>query len=267
MTMKKIILLLLIMNSIENFLIAQNNHIRTVLVNEHISTHFICSEPVQYVDISTDKVMGDMPLSNIVRIKPNGSSDVGPGIVTIVAQKFMVQFRLVYTETSRAETRVLVQQEDGIGLMLPEVTLTYDEMRAFGVRILQQKEGKPISKNESHGIETRLNNIYTVGDYFLVDLTILNHTNIPYDIEQTRFKIADKKITRATNLQEVEIRPEYQFYHTNNFQKKYRNVYVFRKFTYPNKKVFSIELSEKQISGRNIHLKVDYKDVLNADVL
>jgi hypothetical protein len=44
-------------------------------------------------------------------------------------------------------------------------------------------------------------------------------------------------------------------------------VFVFKKFTYPNKKVFSIELSEKQISGRNIKLEIDYKKVLNADVL
>lgn len=35
--------------------------------------------------------------------------------------------------------------------------------------------------------------------------------------------------------------------------------------TFPNDKVLTIELSEKQISGRNISLNIDYEDVLNAD--
>lgn len=35
--------------------------------------------------------------------------------------------------------------------------------------------------------------------------------------------------------------------------------------TFPNDKILTIELSEKQISGRTIFLSVEYEDVLNAD--
>ena len=35
--------------------------------------------------------------------------------------------------------------------------------------------------------------------------------------------------------------------------------------TFPNDKVLSLELSEKQISGRTISLNLDYEDVLSAD--
>jgi hypothetical protein len=35
--------------------------------------------------------------------------------------------------------------------------------------------------------------------------------------------------------------------------------------TFPNDKVLTIEMSEKQISGRSISLNIDYEDVLNAD--
>ena len=35
--------------------------------------------------------------------------------------------------------------------------------------------------------------------------------------------------------------------------------------TFPNDTVLTIELSEKQISGRNISLNIDYEDVLSAD--
>ena len=50
-----------------------------------------------------------------------------------------------------------------------------------------------------------------------------------------------------------------------SFLHGYRNIVVIRKMTFPNDKVLPIELSEKQISGRNISLNIDYEDVLNAD--
>ena len=50
-----------------------------------------------------------------------------------------------------------------------------------------------------------------------------------------------------------------------SFLHGYRNVAVLRKLTFPNDKVLTIELSEKQISGRTITLTIDYEDVLHAD--
>ena len=35
--------------------------------------------------------------------------------------------------------------------------------------------------------------------------------------------------------------------------------------TFPNDKILTIELSEKQISGRTINLSSEYEDVLSAD--
>jgi hypothetical protein len=52
---------------------------------------------------------------------------------------------------------------------------------------------------------------------------------------------------------------------SKRFSKGYRNVIVLKKLTFPNDKILSIEISEKQISGRNITLNIDYEDVLYAD--
>lgn len=245
--------------------IAQKSELKTVYVNEHISTHFVCSEPIQYVDISTKKVQGDMPLSNILRIKPLTKEEADLGVVTIVAQSYMAQYQMVYSTIQKADKQIAIQQEGAIGLMLPEIILSQEEMLTFSKQILSGKDNKPKQRVRKYGMEARLNNIYTIGDYFFVDISLKNKTNIHFDIDQFRFKIEDKKIVKSTNFQQVEIRPEYQFYKSDGFKKKYRNVFVFKKFTYPNKKTFSIEVSEKQISGRNLILKVDYKEVLKAD--
>jgi conjugative transposon TraN protein len=244
---------------------AQQSELKKVYVNEHISTHFICSEPIQYVDISTKKVQGDLPLSNILRIKPVTKEKSELGIVTIVAQSYMVQYQMIYASTQDADKQIAIQQEGNIGLMMPEITLSHEEMLTFSKHILSKKDKKAKERVRKYGMEARLNNIYTIGDYFFVDISLKNKTNIQFDIDQFRFKIEDKKIVKSTNFQQVEIRPEFQFYKADGFKKKYRNVFVFRKFTYPNKKTFSIEVSEKQISGRNLMLKVDYKEVLKAD--
>ena len=42
-------------------------------VNEQVTTVITASEPVRFVDISTDKVVGDQPIDNIVRLKPHFS--------------------------------------------------------------------------------------------------------------------------------------------------------------------------------------------------
>ena len=38
-----------------------------------------------------------------------------------------------------------------------------------------------------------------------------------------------------------------------------------KKLTFPNGKLLTVEMTEKQISGRNISLNIDYEDVLAAD--
>jgi len=263
----KINLIVILMLGLNIPSFAQSDNPNTVYVNELVTTHFICSEPIQYIDLSTDKVVGDLPMKNVLRIKPKENELGNLGVLTIIAQQYMVQYEIVYTRPTDASRQIMVGQKDASSLLLHEVDYTYDDMRANCAMILQSKTRRPKQRIRDLGIEARLNQVYTVGDYYLVDLSILNRTKIQYDIDQIRFKIADKKITKATNFQEVEIKPEYQFYRLDSFQKKYRNVFVFKKFTYPNKKVFSIELSEKQISGRNIKLEIDYKKVLNADVL
>ena len=78
-------------------------------------------------------------------------------------------------------------------------------------------------------------------------------------------KLADKKLSKATNAQVIELTPTLVLERGKVFRHGYRNVIVVKKMTFPNDKVLTIELSEKQISGRTISLSIDYEDVLSAD--
>ena len=78
-------------------------------------------------------------------------------------------------------------------------------------------------------------------------------------------KLTDKKETKATNSQTIELTPVYSLNPVKKFKKNYRNVLVIEKLTFPDEKVLRLEISENQISGRVITLTIEYEDILNAD--
>ena len=55
-------------------------------VNEQVTTVITASEPVRFVDISTDKIVGDQPIDNIVRLKPKeGGHEDGEALAIVRA--------------------------------------------------------------------------------------------------------------------------------------------------------------------------------------
>jgi conjugative transposon TraN protein len=260
----RITLLILLLLSQRSF--AQQ--LETIFINEKVSTHFVTSEPIQYVDISTKDIVGDMPVKNILRLKPSQLSESPEqGIVTIVCQKYLVQYRLVHADLLQATKSKFISAMDGHGLLLPEVTISAAEMKTLSQRLIHAPLKKPVHKTKYDRMKITVNGVYTSGDYYFLDVTILNRSNILYEIDQLRFHIKDKKVFKSTNVQQLEIEPEYKFHHQNRIQRQYRNVFVFKKFTFPNEKILEIEVSEKQISGRTMRLQLDYKDILQADQL
>ena len=109
--------------------------------------------------------------------------------------------------------------------------------------------------------------MYTAGDYLFLDISYRNKTRLKYDVDDFRFTVDDKKVTKASNVQSVELKPEFVLYSVPSFGKYYRNIFVFKKLTFPGNKVLLAELSEKQISGRVLTLKISYRDILCADTL
>ena len=238
-------------------------------VNEQVTTVITATEPIRFVDISTDKVAGDQPISNTIRLKPKeaGHADGDVlAIVTIVTERYRVQYALIYTtRLQEAVTDKEVQMEEQQPFHNPAVSLSTEDMYRFARQIWTSPARYRDVSNRKHRMIMRLNNIYAVGEYFFIDFSVENRTDIRFDIDEIRVKLADKKVSKATNSQIIELKPEMMLEKTKTFLHGYRNVMVVRKMTFPNDKVLTIEMSEKQISGRTISVNIDYEDVLNAD--
>ena len=241
-----------------------------IYISENISLHFISPEPITYADISTSGIVGDLPVKNILRLKIKTDSmtlEAGYiGVVTIIGESFIAQYNLRYADVLHPviSSQVQILPEQMRPLDVPGISLTEQEMKGYALAILKH-HSRSGRKASAYGLKARLNHVYTIGDDIFLDLTYENETNLAYDIDELRFKIEDKKINKATNVQSIEIKPVWQLYPLSSFKKTFRNIYVLKKITFPENKVLNIELTEKQISGRTLTLQIKYRDILKAD--
>lgn len=245
------------------------NEMEQLTVNENVTTVITASEPIRLVDISTDKVVGDKPIENTIRVKPReGGHEDGAvlAIVTVVTERYRSQYALIYT--TRLEEAVSdkeVQLNERNAFHNPAVSMSTEDMVRYARRIWNSPAKYRNIKTNKHRMTMRLNNVYTVGEYFFIDFSVENKTNLRFDIDELRFKLCDKKQQKATTVQEIDLQPTLLLDKAQHFKRGYRNVVVLKKMTFPNDKVLTIELSEKQISGRTISMTIDYEDVLAAD--
>jgi conjugative transposon TraN protein len=236
------------------------------------TTHIISPEPILYADISSSDVQGDLPEKNIFRMRPSSGMHAGDNFqVTIVTGSFVEVYDMIVSDSDNSDKDafvITIDPSDAVQTNPYDEVTQQDFSKLSMTALTKRKEiGGLIAKQ--YGMLLTVNNIFIVGDFLLFDITCINNTRLSYNVDDIRFKLQDKKKVNAHVSQEIELKPVYQFYNTQDatIKNKWRNLYLFRKFTYPGEKVLNIELTEKQISGRKVDLNVDYKKVLRADYL
>ena len=253
-------------------------------ITQGINLHIISPEPIQYVDLSTQKLTGDLPTTNIARIKITDSPESNEtekikkqtiftsgqniGVISVVGQSFIAQYKAVYrnSENLNTVTNIHIQPEHMQPIEFDKMVFSNLELGKFAMDIIRKKsEEHPIRQKKNLQLSMQINNVYVMSDYIFLDMTFKNNSNLSYDIEDLKFSIEDKKIYKATNNQSIEMTPIFQLNPQKHFRKNFRNIYVFKKFTFPNSKVMMVRLIEEQLSGRTIEMKVNYSDILKAD--
>ncbi len=263
--------------------VIKTSNLKTIYLTRGVNLLFTSPEPIQFVDLSTDKLVGDLPSVNIARVKiiqEEGSNSKSIknkdleqiGIISIVGQSFIAQYRVHYVapntpqyEAIKPMSNIQIQPEDMQPLEHIKEQYSDTELKRLCQVIHRLNINKDLRDKEKYGIEMTLRNTYIYGDYIFLDLEMENETNIKVDIDKLEFAIEDKSIYKATHHQRVILKPLFSFHKTQSFKKHYRNIFVFKKFTFPNGKRLKIRLVEDPISGRTLELKVKYSDILDAD--
>lgn len=244
-----------------------------IYIARGMSLHFISPENIVYADLSGLPLSGDMPVKNILRIKLDQDSlpqaaTAEQGLVTITGEHYIAQFRLIYDPAAVIQaviSQVEIVPEFMRPLDLEDVSFSRKDFNVHAYAMLNIRGDEKKMQVNSFGMSLAVNHIYTAGDYIFLELEARNHSNLAYDIEALRFNIRDKKINKATNVQSFPLEIAFQLYEISRFGKRYRNIFAFKKLTFPGNKVLQVELSEKQTSGRVLHLEIPYKAILQAD--
>lgn len=269
------LLLLSLMSSIP--LMAQNinnSNIKTYQIPLHSTVHIVSPEKIDYVDISSPKVMGDLPTDYIFRLKCDDTKMKAKESfqVTVASNSYVQTLKLVPTEVADMpqETYLIrINTQDATPINALN-NVNQEDFNQLAMNAMSKKRKVFNVSAKEQGIEYWVNNIFTYGDYILLDITAHNNTRINYQIDNVKFMVVDKPSTNETTEQEFEIKPLFALYPSPaaSVQKNgWRNLYLFNRFTYTNDKVLKIELSEKEYSGRKVVLNVDYNQILKSDYL
>ncbi len=130
-------------------------------VNEQITTVITASEPVRFVDISTDKVAGDQPIDNVIRLKPKeaGHEDGEVlAVVTIVTERYRTQYALIYTTRMKeavTDKEILLQEREAYNN--PTVSMSTADMTRFARRIWNSPAKVRNVATKAHRMVMRLN--------------------------------------------------------------------------------------------------------------
>ncbi|MFD1771364.1 DUF4138 domain-containing protein [Sphingobacterium suaedae] len=250
------------------------NDLPEIQIFQGQTAHILSPENIQYVDISSERIVGDLPLANILRLKlmPDTVSRALPweelGSVTIAGDNFLAQYRLRISsaQPTRAVPVLIDILPSHISpLDISGVALSSSQMKSKALELICIRRYRPVRRVSAFGLTVQVNHVFVVGEYMFFDISIKNATKLPYQADGIRFFIEDKKIVKATNQQSTELETLWQLRPLEGFNKSHRNVFVLKKATFPGSKVLRINMTEKQISGRTIDLKIKYGDILKAD--
>lgn len=248
---------------------AQNN----IFINENKVIHLISEEKITYMQVGNpDLVLAEIVAEhpNLVRTKAAGVFDEETSLSLVSGGK-MYCIELSYGETQK--NTFLLKDLKGVPADLYMGGLLREEdLQSCSRTILSNKNRSIRNRNcISNGIHFAVRNIYLKNSALFFELEIRNKTDMDYEVEGFHWWIGDRKRLKATNTQEYQIHPVYQYYEIQSVpaQSKIREVFVLPKFTITDQRMLRIELREKALgnTGRKLSLEVKNQDIIKAKSL
>jgi len=234
--------------------------------------HILAPEPIVYVDISSPDIDGDLPEKNLCRLKPVAGR-VRPGqsfTVTLVTASLIAVCRLTVTDSLDCEPRTyLVTLEPRHWVRMHDRRITEPEFRSLALRAMASRSYVHGVRGQAPGLRYRLNNLFVVGDYLLLDLVLENNSNLNLDIDEVRFTLSGRRPATAQVSQETPLTPLYTYQAPTDVlaQANWRNFYLFPRFHFTSDKVLRISLAEEQVSGRTLELQLDHRRLMQVRTL
>lgn len=232
------------------------------------TVHIFFPAGITYVDLgSSDVIAAKAPgADNVLRVKAARKNFSGTTNLSVITEdgifrSFEIRYSSEPEQLNIILTKSIYSKEYG------EVSTKQVENILQSIYKENRNEIKYLG-SKVFSIQFLMRSIYVHEGLFFIHLKIRNTSNIPFDIDFIRFKIADKKLTKRTAIQEIYIEPLAAYNEVQSIaaRSSSRVVYVLPKFTLEDTKNFVIELYEKK-GARNQSIKIENQDFENAKTI
>ncbi len=123
-------------------------------------------------------------------------------------------------------------------------------------------------RDRKWGMCAKVTGIYVKDDVLFYQLALQNDSPLDYAIERIRFFVADKKKSKRTAVQELDLKPLHSVGNTALVKARNATVLVVAldKFTIPDARYLGVQIMEKN-GGRHLSMKINNRDLMDALIL
>lgn len=259
-------------------------NITPVEASYDMTTHIVFPNEISYVDLGSPDIISEKAekVGNVLKVKANKKNFAGTNMTVITSDgkyfAFMVYYadipnalniKLSSNDFSSVSRKVFLGTYDSTSsfALFDEVKMNEGEMNKYAYEIVKKKRHLNHLGQEKYDMKVNIKNIYVKDNVLFFSFYFKNSSEVNYDIDFVKFYIRDAEIAKRTAQQELEVTPLYSFDpdNANSITGKSKNnkVYCFQRFTIPDKKIFTVEIFEKN-GGRKFSFDISNKDIIEA---
>lgn len=201
---------------------------------------------------------------NILQVKSSGDNFQETNLTVITGDGKLYSFLLNFSPYPEA-LNLVFHANGPASVQLSSPNKNEGLIEAAAAAVAEQKKTLRKKKDKKFGITFQLCGLYIQNDVLYYQLRLTNDTHVSYDIGQLRFFIRDKRRSRRTANQELEMQPLYVNGNTQKIEANSESVLVYAmpKHTIPDKKYLAMQLMENN-GGRHLDLKVNNRTLVKA---
>lgn len=228
----------------------------TLAISEAHTTSLLFPYPIVTVDRGSQDVLAQKPkgVENLLQIKAAQQDFMMSNLTVVTSDGKLYNFLVGYEPEPLTYAYDFTGQDSSVALF--SNGRDYERIDAWASMAYHDRSRISLAEKD-YDITLAVTGIYIAEDYMFYRILLENETNIGYDIDQLRFFVRDKKISRRTASQEIELIPVSVWQQAEKIPARSITsfVVVLPKFTIPDKKDLYLQLTEKN-GGRHLQLKV-----------
>ena len=247
-----------------------------------MTTHLIFPSEISYVDLGSDGIIAEKAdkVGNVLKLKANKKNFQNTNLTVITADGKFFSFMVMYKDYPRGlniklgsndftavSRKIETPNSDSLqGLAFFEGKMNEAAMNKYSYELAKKKRSLKHIGQSLNKIEVIVRNLYVKDNILFFELYFRNRSNVNYDIDFIKFYVQDQGQLKRTTQQQLEVEPVYvvgQELQTLAGKTSTSKVYCFQRFTIPDKKIFTIEVFEKN-GGRKISFNLSGKDIIGA---